>query len=149
MGGIERATGGGGGSGCGMKETGVDAADEEEAKATVEMLVSRSLLLLRRAAPPSYPAFARSRAAVGGKGLERRERYAMHALQAAYVRSAARTRLDLMKTLGPRREAALAVIGPDGITAAEAAAAAAAAGTSATSAGTASTARGSSPSEHP
>lgn len=74
-----------------------------------------------------------------GRVGEEGQRYAMHALQAAYVRSAARQRLDLMKTLGPRREAALGVVGTDGVSAAEAAAleAAASGGTS----------RGSSPGE--
>ena len=57
------------------------------------------------------------------------DRYAMHALQAAYVRSVGRTRLDLMKTLGARREAALVVPGADGIPAAQAAAMAAGAAT--------------------
>lgn len=191
--------------------------DEEEAKATVEMLVSRSLLLLRRSAVvvdsdsdsglksvveeaqqlalPSATAQSRSISSspsnnsdpsgnldiatttsktsnghggnntegcnnnVGddsggnntgvrsrgssywehGRVGEEGQRYAMHALQAAYVRSAARQRLDLMKTLGPRREAALGVLGADGVSAAEAAAqeAAASGGTS----------RGSSPGE--
>lgn len=57
----------------------------------------------------------------------------MHGLQAAYVRSAARHRLDLMKTLGARREAALGVIGPGGIAAVDAADAAACIGETTTS----------------
>lgn len=60
-----------------------------------------------------------------GQGQGEGDRYAMHALQAAYVRSVARTRLDLMKTLDARREAALVVPGPDGVPAAQAAAIAA------------------------
>lgn len=48
----------------------------------------------------------------------------MHALQAAYVRATAKNRVDLMKTLSRRREAALSVIAPDDIAEAEAAAAA-------------------------
>lgn len=174
--------------------------DEEEAKATVEMLVSRSLLLLRRSAtvvasesadgvksvveeaqqlvvpsvsgqsnssnspsknsdPSGNPDITTTNNTVGddnggnntgvrsrgssywehGRVGEEGQRYAMHTLQAAYVRSAARQRLDLMKTLGPRREAALGVLGGDGVSAAEAAAqeAAASGGTS----------RGSSPGE--
>lgn len=71
------------------------------------------------------PADATAAAAAGPEKLEP-DRYAMHALQAAYVRSVARGRLDLMKTLDARREAALLVPGPDRAPALETAAAVAA-----------------------
>lgn len=63
------------------------------------------------------------------------ERYTMHALQAAYVRSTARNRADLLKTLNARREAALAVIGPEALAEAEAAASAATASSALAGAG--------------
>eukprot|EP00904_Undaria_pinnatifida_P008227 jgi/Undpi1/4534/HiC_scaffold_18.g07888.m1 len=186
VGGTGAGSGGGGADGEGVP-------DLEEAKATVEMLESRSLLQ-RRAPPPAFPVVLvppspayggrycdtscvpppppRVSATVGGSGAGsgggsfspdrpramscvsaeawqarlglgavgpraqpggRQEatgdRYAMHVLQAAYVRSVARGRLDLMKTLDQRREAALAVVGPGGLSAALAAATAAAAST--------------------
>ncbi|CAN0327153.1 unnamed protein product, partial [Ectocarpus fasciculatus] len=88
---------------------GDEEADIEEAKATVEMLVSRSLLHRRSpvvdgggGVDGDTPVDVTASAA-GTEALEP-DRYAMHALQAAYVRSVARGRLDLMKTLDARRE---------------------------------------------
>lgn len=46
----------------------------------------------------------------GDEGDDESERYTMHPLQTTYVRSTARQRLDLMKTLAARREAALDVV---------------------------------------
>ena len=88
------------------------------------MLVFRSLLLLlllRLAAPPprptSAPTLATSGAAVVdgngvgvglgfgvNKGPERPERNAMHALQVAYVRAAACTRLELIRRSATERK---------------------------------------------
>ncbi|CAM9128369.1 unnamed protein product [Ectocarpus sp. 8 AP-2014] len=95
------------------------------------MLVSRSLLHRRSPVVDSgdggnIPADATAAAAAAGPETLEPDRYAMHALQAAYVRSVARGRLDLMKTLDARREAALLVPGPDRAPALETAAAVAA-----------------------
>ncbi|CAN0440440.1 unnamed protein product, partial [Hapterophycus canaliculatus] len=88
------------------------------------MLVSRSLLHRRAPAVEAVAAGAGAAAPAPAPQEPEPDRYAMHTLQAAYVRSVARTRLDLMKTLDSRREAALKVPGAGGVVAAAAAAAA-------------------------